>query len=131
MMKTKTKTTTFTDTDANRTVSRKPIKVMSEPERRADFERMMKRPKGQDLAQAKLDYFLALVGRWEEGYTEEELDGMPDEEYSSHQSRLRMQAGFVDSGEALEAWMFSLQGGGNVKIFSHETAPPAPQTYLC
>jgi hypothetical protein len=130
-MKIEIKTTTFTDIDANRTVSRKPVKVMSEPERRAEFERIVKHPKCESFAQVKFGYFLALVRKWEEAYTEEELDSMPDEEYSSHQSRLRMQAGFVDSGEALEAWMSSLQGGGKVKIFSHETAPATPQMYLC
>jgi hypothetical protein len=126
-MKITIRTRTLIDTDANRTVSRKPVKVMSEPERCAEFQRIMKQPKCEAFAQVKFDYFLALVRKWEEDYTEEQIDSMPDEEYSFHQSRLRLQAGFVDSGEALEAWMFNLQGRANVSA----SVQPAPQTHLC
>lgn len=113
------------DTDANRTVNRKPVKVMSEQERSAEFLRVMKRPESDVFAQAKLERYVELVREWEAGFTDEELESMPDEIFDGHQARLRLQAGFTHSGEALEAAMFNLQD--NVT----DTAPPAPQTHLC
>ena len=114
-----------TDTDANRTVNRQPVKVMSEQDRSREFLRVMRSPKSDVFAQAKLERYFKLVREWEAGYTDEELESMPDETFDRHQARLRLQAGFTHSGEALETAMFNLQD--NVT----DTAPPAPQTHFC